>query len=47
MEQIRTGTGSHLSAFASEPTGTLFLPLVSHPGGTRRLDRQATAKTRL
>jgi len=27
---IRTGTGSHLSAFASEPAGSLFLPLLSH-----------------
>lgn len=27
----RTGTGAHLSAFAPESTGTLLLPLVSHP----------------
>ena len=26
----RTGAGSHLSAFASEPARSLFLPLLSH-----------------
>ncbi len=29
-ENIRTGTGSHLSALAPESAGPLFLPLLSH-----------------
>jgi hypothetical protein len=27
---MRTRTSSHLSAFAPEPAGSLFLPLLSH-----------------
>ncbi len=30
-ENIRTGTGSHLSALAPEPTRSLLFPLLSHP----------------
>jgi hypothetical protein len=29
-KEIRTGTGSHLSAFAPEPARSLLFPLLSH-----------------
>ncbi|TFY66816.1 hypothetical protein EVG20_g4270 [Dentipellis fragilis] len=32
----RTGAGAHLSAFAAEPAGPLFLPLLSHTEGKLR-----------
>lgn len=30
IEEMRTRTGSHFSAFAPEPARSLFLPLLSH-----------------